>query len=304
MPSWQARAMRLSAGQVTSLARRARGGGEPTEEDVPKLRAVFDQVATRQRLAGDVEVHGMELGGRLTERVTTSQTAPGRNVLWLHGGAFILCSPATHRGIAGRVSRRARATVYVPSYRLAPEHPYPAAFEDVLAAWDELTEEVDPSRIVIGGDSAGGGLTMQLLVHLRDQGRPMPACAVLLSPWVDLSGSGPTMWERNDYDWMLPAEHMHLAAEAYAGDLPLTDPRVSPLFAELHGLPPLLVHVGTDEIVHDDGVRLVAKAKRAGVDASVGVWDGMFHVFHAFPVPEARRAWREIGGFIGRHLRD
>lgn len=279
------------------------GGREPTEQDVPHLRATIERLARRQRLPGDVTVTEFDLGGVPGERVTTSSSTSDRVVLWLHGGAFILCSPRTHRGIAAMMARRAEANVYVPEYRLAPEHPYPAALQDALAAWDFLSSTHPAERITIAGDSAGGGLAMQLLVHLRDAGRPMPACAVLLSPWVDLSGSGPTMWERNESDPWLPAEHMHLAAEAYAGDLPVTDERVSPLFADLHGLPPMLVHVGTDEIIHDDAVRLASKAREAGCQASVGVWEGMFHVFQAFPLPEARRAWREIGGFVRRQVR-
>lgn len=267
------------------------------------MRRIFERLATRQRLPGDVVITPMDLGGVPGERVTTSKSTTDRAVLWLHGGAFILCSPRTHRGVTAMMARRAAANVYVPEYRLAPEHPYPAALEDVLTAWRFLASNHDPHHIVLAGDSAGGGLVMQLVTHLRDAGEPLPGALVMLSPWVDLSGSGPTMWERNDIDPWLPAEHMHLAAEAYAGEVPVTDPRVSPLFADMDDLPPMLVHVGTDEIVHDDGVRLVAKAKEAGVDASVGIWEGMFHVFQAFPVPEAKRAWREIGGFVQRVVR-
>jgi monoterpene epsilon-lactone hydrolase len=297
--SWQARAMKRGGFALVS-AKESLGGREPSAHDVPGLRATFERLAKRQRLPSDVVHTIVDMDGVSGEQVTTSESTNERIVLWLHGGAFIMCSPRTHRGIAATMARRSRATVYVPEYRLAPEHPYPDAFDDVMAAWNFLSFAHDPSSIVVAGDSAGGGLAMQLAVALRDAGRPMPGALVLLSPWVDLSGSGPTMWERNKRDPWLSAEHLHLAAEAYAGDLPVTDALVSPLFAQMHGMPAMLVHVGTDEILHDDGVRLVAKARAAGCDASVGIWEGMFHVFQAFPVPEARRAWREIGGFMRR----
>lgn len=302
MPSIQARLMKAGGIQLVHAASRRGSGRAPTLDDVTAMRERFENMASRARMAADVEITQMDFGGVPGERLTTSQSSAGRAVLWLHGGAYILCSPVTHRGMTQMAARRAQATAYVPDYRLAPEHPHPAAFEDALTAWNFLTASYEPDRIAIMGDSAGGGLAAQLAVALRDAGRPMPGCMVLLSPWLDLSGSGPTMWERNERDPWLPAEHMHLAAEAYAGDLPLDDPAISPLFAELHGLPPTLIHVGTDEIIHDDGVRFARKAREVGVEASVGIWEGMFHVFQAFPLPEARRAWKEIGGFVQRHI--
>lgn len=303
MVSWQARAMKR--GGIGLIAARTRlGGRAPSVDDLPALRRLIERLASRQRLPGDVEVAPMNLGGIPGERVATSRSSSDRVVLWLHGGAFVLCSPRTHRGVAAMMARRGAANVYVPEYRLAPEHPYPAAVDDAMTAWDFLASTHEPSRIVVAGDSAGGGLAMQLVLRLRDEGRPLPGSLVLLSPWVDLSGSGPSMWDRNEIDPWLDAAHMPLAADAYAGELDVADPRVSPLFADLHGLPPMLVHVGTHEIIHDDGIRLVAKAKEAGVDASVGIWEGMFHVFQAFPLPESRRAWREVGGFVQRTVRD
>ncbi len=301
MPSLKARAL-MRGGQLFTQAINAAQGQEPTVEALPAMRHRFERMARYTRLPGDVEVTPMDFGGVAGERLTTSRSSSGRAVLWLHGGAYVLCSPRTHRGMTAMAARRCEGTAYVPEYRLAPEHPYPAALEDVLQAWDWLTATHDPRQVAVGGDSAGGGLAVQLALALRDRGKEPPGCLVLLSPWVDLSGSGPTMWDRNEDDPWLPAEHMHLAAEAYAGDLPLDDPRVSPLFADLAGLPPMLVHVGTHEIIHDDGVRLVERSRAAGNEASVGIFDGMIHVFHAFPIPEARRAWREIGGFVQRHI--
>ncbi len=304
MASIKARLIKAGGLTLVQAAGRVNKDREPTVEDLPIMRARFEKLAARARMPRDVEITPVDFGGVKGERVSASGSSAGRAILWLHGGAYVMCSPVTHRGMTQMAARRARATVYVPDYRLAPEHPHPAAFEDVLAAWNFLTATHDPERIAVMGDSAGGGLAAQLVVALRDAGRPMPGALALLSPWLDLSGSGPTMWERAERDPWLPAEHMHIAAEAYAGDFSVDDPAVSPLFADLHGLPPTLVHVGTDEIIHDDGVRFVRKARESGVDASVGIWQGMFHVFQAFPLPESKRAWREIGGFIQRQIPD
>ncbi len=303
MPSLKARAIRRSG---LAFVRAVNGSGErePRVEDLPIMRDRFERLAGRQPVPAGVTVTEMDLGGVIGERVTSSRSHADRAILWLHGGAYVLCSPRTHRSMTTTAAKVARATVFVPEYRLSPEHPWPAALEDARQAWDFVTASYDPGRVAIMGDSAGGGLAMQLLVQLRDAGEELPGAVTLLSPWVDLSGSGPSMWERNEIDPWLPAEHMHLAAEAYAGDLALDDPHVSPLFADLHGLPPTLIHVGTDEIIHDDGVRLGERMRAAGCDASVGIWDGMWHVFQAFPVPESRRAWREIGGFLRRQIRD
>jgi len=302
--SWQAHVVRRT-GVAFVRATRSSGGGEPTIDDLPRIRAGMEKAAGRMRLHRETIVGETNLNGIPAERITTPRSVSDRAVLYLHGGAYVLCSPRTHRGLASAVAFASHSQAWVIEYRLAPEHPYPAALQDGLRAWDELAQRFAPERIAIVGDSAGGGLAVQLLVALRDRGGPLPGCAALMSPWVDLSGSGPTMWERNARDPWLPAELMHLPAQAYAGDLDVADPRVSPLFADLRGLPPLLVHCGTDEIVHDDATRLVERAKAAGVDATIGIWPGMFHVFQAFPgIPERRRALREIGGFIRRHVPD
>lgn len=305
MPSWQSQLVRRASFALLRAAPRP----DPDQigiEDVTRIREGMERMARFVRVPADVSVDPIDADGVCGEWVTAATSDPDRVVLYLHGGAFCMGSPATHRGLTSMVAQVAQARVFVARYRLAPEHPYPAALEDAQAAYCWLLDQgVSPDHIAIAGDSAGGGLAVQLLVALRGAGDPLPAAAGLMSPWVDLTGSGDSLQERNELDPWLDAELMHLPAEAYAGDLDPGDPRVSPLFADLAGLPPLLVHVGTDEIIHDDGVRLVERARAAGVDASVGIWKGLWHVFHAFPgLPERRDALREIGGFVRRHTTD
>jgi epsilon-lactone hydrolase len=231
-------------------------------------------------------------------------TRAARVTLHLHGGGYCMGSPETHRGMAGALSRTTHGPVLLPDYRLAPEHVYPAALDDAVATYTWLVEErgVLPEHVAVTGDSAGGGLAAALLVRLRDDGTPLPACYAGMSPWTDLAATGPSMQELASVDPWLTAALVQPAGRGYAGEIPLDHPHVSPLYADLTGLPPLLVHVGSDEILLDDAVRFVERARAFGVDASLGRFEGMWHVFHAFPgVPETRNALREIGGFVRRH---
>jgi epsilon-lactone hydrolase len=226
-----------------------------------------------------------------------------RIVLHLHGGAYVMGSPRTHRGLAAAISRSSHAQVFLPRYRLAPEDVHPAAVDDALAAYRWLLEDqgYPAGRIAFSGDSAGGGLAVALLYAARDAGLPMPACYVGLSPWTDLAGTGSTLRELDGVDPWLSADLVVPAARAYAGTVALDHPLVSPLYGDLAGLPPMLVHAGSDEILLDDARRLVTRAREAGVDASLGVFPGLWHVFQAFPLPESRASLREIGAFIRRH---
>jgi len=209
-----------------------------------------------------------------------------RVILYLHGGAYTFCSPATHRGLAGRIALASKSRILVIAYRLAPEHPFPAALEDSLAAWYYLLEQgIPPKNLVIAGDSAGGGLTMATALSLRDKKEQLPAALVLLSPWVDLVSS-------KEY------------AKPYAGDADPANPSISPLYADLHGLPPALIQAGGAEFLLRDSQQLNEKMEAAKVDVRFSVYKGMNHVFQAFAplVPESRQAIGEIGDFIQAHL--
>jgi acetyl esterase/lipase len=224
-------------------------------------------------------------------------------VLYLHGGAYVIGGVHTHRGLTGGVSRSSGARVLSVDYRLAPEHPYPAAVEDAVAAYGFLLEQgIRPEAIAIAGDSAGGGLTVATLLALREAGEPLPAAGVLISPWLDLSLSGETLKTKAAEDPLVTQDLLARTAEAYLAGADPTTPTASPLFADLAGLPPLLVQVGSAETLLDDSRRFAERAVAAGVDVTLEVWDEMIHVWHAFAglLPEADQA---VGG-IGEYLRE
>ena len=230
---------------------------------------------------------------------------PGRAILYLHGGAYVICSPTTHRGLAGSIAQSSRARLLLIDYRLAPEHPFPAALDDALTAYRWLLGKgYSPEHIAIGGDSAGGGLTLATALSLHDTHENMPAALFLLSPWADLTFSGDSIRTRADRDPLLQLNDDGWLVKSYVNGHSLTHPYISPLFADLHGLPPTFIQVGTEEILYDDSIRLEQKARLAGVDVSLETWPGMWHVFQAFApyVPESQHAIENIGEFIRSHL--
>ena len=212
-------------------------------------------------------------------------------VYYLHGGGFVAGAPATYRSITGAFCRRCAVRVFALDYRLAPEHRFPAAVEDAVAGYRWLLSTgIAPRQIVVAGDSAGGGLALSMLLTLRDSGDPLPAGAVLIAPWVDLAATlvRSTRGERR-------------IAHAYVGDGRFDDPLASGIYADLHGLPPLTIQASTIENLRDDAVRLDAKARAAGTDSTLRLWDGVPHVWHIFSgLPESREAFAEIAAFIGR----
>ncbi|EDM76778.1 esterase, putative [Plesiocystis pacifica SIR-1] len=227
---------------------------------------------------------------------------PPRTLVYLHGGGYSLGSPETHRPLAARVARRCRTRALVPRYRLAPEHPCPAGLDDILEAWASLPPTTR-ARAILAGDSAGGGLALALTMHLRDRGVAgdpdaiLPAGLVLLSPWTDLSVSGASVDANAEREVLLYREGLEHMGRAYAGSLPVTDPRVSPLFGRFEGFPPMLVQAGGDEVLLDDARRLASAAAAAGVEVELQVWDGQIHVFQATPMIAAAD---EALGAIGR----
>lgn len=229
-----------------------------------------------------------------------SESAP--TILYLHGGGFIACSPETHRPLVGSLLRRTGGRAFVPAYRLAPEHPAPAALEDAIASYTYLleSERVDPAHLVIAGDSAGGGLALALVVALRDRGAPLPAGLVLLSPWTDLAATGGSLDENTHRCAMFAGDTIRRAAPIYVGALDPRDPRVSPLFADLRGLPPMLIHACEDEVLRDDSTRLATWASAAGVPVSLRLWKRVPHVWQFFGavLPEARQSLDDVAEFI------
>ncbi|MBN2392962.1 MAG: alpha/beta hydrolase [Anaerolineae bacterium] len=232
--------------------------------------------------------------------------APGADsgvMVYLHGGAYTIGSINTARELAARLARATNTRALAADYRLAPEHPHPAAIEDTLTVYHWLCREVDPSRIIIAGDSAGGGLTLATLVALRDAGEPLPAGAVCISPWTDLALTGDSIQSKATADPILDPDSLAMYARYYARDNELTAPLLSPLYADLQGLPSLLIQVGTEEILLDDTVRCADKAREAGVDVTLEVWNEMFHVFQMLPFfPETKKAVERIAAFVSQRL--
>ncbi len=243
------------------------------------------------------------VGGVPAIVATPMTTEPERQILYLHGGGYIMGSPKSHIAMAARLGKRAGAAVTVIDYRLAPEHPYPAAIDDCVAAYRDLADRIDPSLITIAGDSAGGGAALATVCTLRDAGDILPACAYVLSPWTDLTASGDSMRSKADVDPMIDPALINSAATMYGGETPLDHAGVSPLFADLTGLPPMLIQTGIDEVLLSDSTRLAARAKNAGVHVELDLADGMWHVYQAFAgyMPEANEALIHAARFIRSH---
>ena len=269
---------------------------------VPEMRAAMEELAAPAQ--PDVKCEPLSAGGVDAEWITAPGAAADRAVLYLHGGGYVMGSINTHRDMIGRLSRAAQARVLALNYRLAPEHPFPAAVQDALAGYRYLLDSgLKPGRMVVAGDSAGGGLTLATLVAARDAGIRLPAAAVCLSPWVDFEGLGESMKTRAQVDPIASAEGTSLLAQAYlAGKDPRT-PLAAPLYADLKGLPPLLIQVGDHETLLDDSNRIAARARAAGVKVILEVWPEMIHVWQMFAsfLPEAQEAIEAIGKFIHDH---
>jgi len=279
----------------------AQHADEPLEE----IRAQFEAMSAGFTPSADIRTERLSAGGVPAEWVVAPGAGADRTMLYLHGGGYVVGSINTHRDLAARLSRAARARVLVIDYRLAPEHPYPAAVEDAMATYRWLLAAgVPPQRIVIAGDSAGGGLTVATLVALRDAREPLPAAGVCLSPWVDLEGSGESMKTKAAVDPLVSRERVRKTAAYYlAGQDPRT-PLAAPLYADLTGLPALLIQVGTAETLLDDSTRLAARARQAGVTVTLEPCEDMVHVWQVFAaiLPEGQRAIERIGEFILQHL--
>ncbi len=254
----------------------------------------------------DLGTHRVELLSPPDSPNNTSAAELHRVVLYVHGGGYIACSPSTHRPMAARIAREWNALTVVPDYRLAPEHAFPAGRDDVLATWRWLIHDlkIDPSHVVFAGDSAGGGLALASALACADAGLPQPAALVLFSPWADLTCSGDSLTHNQERCAMFVPAQLQAAAALYAGSVPLDDPRVSPLLADLSHLPPLCVHVSHDELLRDDSLRLAERARAAGVTVSLRTWTGVPHVWQFLVglLPEARESMNAAFDFVREHV--
>jgi monoterpene epsilon-lactone hydrolase len=249
------------------------------------------------------ETLGIDAGGVKADVITTLASQRDRHVLFLHGGGFIIGSPALYRHVTWRIAEATRARVLAVDYRLAPEHPFPAALEDAISAYHWLLADgADPRQIAVMGDSAGGGLVFSLMLRLRDEGVVLPGAAVALSPWTDLALTGPSLRLNCVADPMLNAEDPPQFVEDYLAGADPRTPYVSPLYGDPAGLPPTFIQVGSDEVLRDDAVRMADRMRAAGCQVELEIWPRMPHVWHVFVplIPEARRAIERIGSFVRR----
>lgn len=273
-------------------------------QDVAASRALTGRAPFRAKLVKGWRVraaNGAVLKGEWIEPKAADRPVRPRWILYFHGGAYIAMSARNCRPITSRLATWSDARLFALDYRLAPEHPFPAALEDAVAAYRALIGSgIAADRIVVAGDSAGGGLALALLVALRDAGDVLPAAAVLFSPWTDLAVTGQSVIDNNDSDAMFFGSWVAPVAQHYLGDTPATHPLVSPVYADLSGLPPLLVQVSDTEVLLDDSRRVVRNATRAGGEATLRIWPGLPHVWQFFVtiLPEGRAALREAADFV------
>jgi epsilon-lactone hydrolase len=272
-----------------------------------EARASFSAMIAAAPLSPDIVFEQTTLGGVPTLTSHVPGDAAGRALLYLHGGAYVIGSPQDYRSLTGELGRAAGARVFVPDYRLAPEHPFPAAVDDAMAAYRALLASgASPASIVVAGDSAGGGLALAMLIAARDAGLPMPAGALVVSPWVDLACVGATMTSKACEDPSLRRDGLLSMAKHYLQSAPANHPLASPLHANLEGLPPLLIQVGSAEILLDDAIRLAGVAAAAGVPLRLEVWPDMPHVWHffQFALREGREAIQQAGAWLRGRLDD
>jgi monoterpene epsilon-lactone hydrolase len=294
----------ISVKEMMWAARRqAEGEPEPTLE---RLRSDMEATMGALPPVTGVTHEPVVAGGVAAEWTSPQGVEPAGTLLYLHGGGYFQGSIATHRRLVAALSLAAGVRGLSVGYRLAPEHPFPAAVDDAVAAYRWLVSEgaESPDRIIIAGDSAGGGLTFATLVALRDGGDRLPAGGFGISPWTDLAGTGESLTTRRDQDPMIDPESMDLTVERYVPEGDRRQPLVSPLYADLAGLPPLLIHVGGAEVLYDDAARMAGAARNAGVEVEFADWDGAFHVWHmmAGMLPEADEAVAAAGAWIAKRL--
>jgi monoterpene epsilon-lactone hydrolase len=275
--------------------------------DVPLAvqRQEWLAAAAQVQLPPNITIAPVDVEGMPGEWVNSPSIAPQQVLFYLHGGGYNAGSCVTHRDLAARLCLASGVRVLLLDYRLAPEHPFPAAVHDTVAAYQWLLAcGIPPEQIVIGGDSSGGGLAMAAMLWLREHALAVPAAGVLLSPWLDLALTGSSIQSHAAIDPLVSPESLRLAASYYMGDADPKTPLASPVCADLRGLPPLLIQVGAHEVLLNDSTRLADQARAVGVDVTIEVWDAMWHVWHAWAevLPEGKQAIERIGAFIRQQL--
>jgi acetyl esterase/lipase len=295
----------VSSQQRENLEAILRQSAFPAGIDVSEQRRLLRELTSAQPLPADVTVTAAALGGVPTAEITIGGIGSRHVVLYFHGGVYVLGDAIGAAGLASQVGRVTRAKVISVDYRLAPEHPYPAAVEDALAAYEALLEAgTAPSGIAFAGESAGGGLAIATLVNARDHGLPLPAAAFVMSPYADLTLAGTTMETKGEVDVLMSRENLQARVSDYTSGQDPALGLISPVFADLSGLPPLIIQAGTHEVLLDDAVRLARQAATADVEVTLDVTPQMMHVFQSFyPIlDEGAAALDRAGQFLTAHL--
>lgn len=272
---------------------------------IDEMRRGMESRTKLANLPRKTKIEKVSFNGISAEWICAKEAHEGRVILYLHGGGYNIGSPNTHRELAAHISMASGAKVLLPDYRLAPEHPFPSALEDATSAYRWLLDTgLTGGDISIAGDSSGGGLSIATSISLRDAGEPSPASIVCISPWTDLEMSGNSIKTHAEIDPMLNLQSLKIMASNYIGDGDPRSPLISPIHADLKGISPLLIHVGSDEMLLDDSTRIAEKAKSAEVDVTIKIYDQMWHAWHLNVrlMPEAKNAIKELGSFIRKHF--
>jgi len=285
---------------------RALLGSKPRPVGWDERRKRLDEVGSIWPVADDVALEAVDLDGVTGELSIVPGSDPSRVLLFFHGGGYCSGSIVSHRRMVTEAGRAGGVRTLAVGFRLAPEHPFPAAYDDALTAWRWLRKQgVAANQIVVGGDSAGGGLTLALAMRLRDVGEQLPAGLWLASPWTDLTMSGATLETKDAVDPLIHKGYLGELADAYVpASMSRSDPRISPLFADLRGLPPVLIQVGSAETLLDDSVRFAGRAGAAGVAVTLEIWPDMIHAWPLWnaKLEAGRQALRRVGQFVRQHL--
>lgn len=277
----------------------------PRPAGLDERRERLDALGKRYPLPGDVQIKAVNANGVAAEWTMTPEADPLRVILFLHGGGYVSGSLDSHRHMVAQAGLEARARTLALAYRLAPEHPFPAALEDAIAGYHFLLSQgFHPRRVALAGESAGGGLVIAMLVTLRDRGDPLPACTWCASPWVDLEAIGGSMTTKASVDPLIQKRYLMELAAAYLNGADPRTPLASPIYADLGGLPPMLIQTGSSETLLDDAVRLAGVAGAADVRVTLEVWPDMIHAWHLFyqQLAAGRRALAQVGDFIRSHF--
>ncbi len=297
----------MSTEQRENLDAILRQSAFPAALDVNEQRRQLRELLSAQPLPAGITVTAAVLGGVPAAEITVDGIEPRHVVLYFHGGVYVMGDAFLAAGLAAQIARRTRAKVISVGYRLAPEHPYPAAADDALAAYQALLQNgTDPAGIVFAGESAGGGLAIATLVNARDHGLPLPAAAYVMSPYADLTLAGTTMQTKRDADPLLSPDALQARVSDYTAGHDAALPLISPVFADLSGLPPLIIQAGSHEVLLDDAIRLARQAATADVQVSLDITPAVPHVFQAyFPIlDEATTALDRAGQLLSAHLAD